>query len=558
MCGIAGLVGADWADDDFDRLFAAVAHRGPDDAGTGRIGPVRLGMTRLRFRGARAPMPVQVSHAVAAFNGQVFGVRDRQGRYATLPEGMASEIEAVMSDDAPGDERECADGMFACALVSADGGTIRLKTDPYFIKPLFYRHEERGVAFCSEPGPLQRLGGDNALDRGALAELFAFGWPLDDRCVTSGLRAAWNHDLTITGTRLDATAKPRALAPSAVGDVCAELRRLIAQSVRRCASGAGPFGLALSGGLDSSILAWELNAAGVTDLVTISICGMDGDGVEDLAELGLPPGGAWETWRHRTARIRDPRDLLARFEASTRAFAQPSTMSSLPMYHALAEVAAQEGVRALLTGEGVDECFGGYASYSKVSSLASPLDYYRHPQREALVRLLMGPAALRKAQDRFLAAYGGMDDIRPIEQQLRLTRLLLRSDLCLMAQSIEGRVPFLHNGIPELALSLPWDSLVGGGGKRVLRQAYADALGARGAQRKTRFKASDRMLQACLAAPDVQDRMRSALDLVFGGAAVAAALEALARDDGFDADIVCLLLSLTFLIEDGRIDAHVG
>lgn len=138
---------------------------------------------------------------------------------------------------------------------------------------------------------------------------------------------------------------------------------------------------------------------------------------------------------------------------------------------------------------------------------------------------------------------------------MRLTRLLLRSDVCLMGRSIEGRVPFLHNGIPELALAMPWPKLLEDGGKSVLRLAFASELGPRARAPKVRFKAPDALLGRCLARSDVRGRMAAAAGSLFGSRRAEHTLALLADPAGYDADTLCLLLSLTYLVESGIVDA---
>lgn len=550
MCGIAGLGGGGWPSGSFEALFEGIGHRGPDHQGVWCQGSLQLGMNRLRLRGPNVALPITVPTGAVAFNGQVYGAVAHNGTYSPLQNGLDGEISILLNGEVG------ADGMYAWALVSEDGRTVTLRSDPDFIKPMFYRLDKRGFAFCSEPGPLMRLGGGRCrLDRTALAELFAYGWYLDDSLFAEGIRFTATEDavLSFEGVRpLDKHYQP---APSNEGATPVErLRIAMHESVLRCTMGAGPFGLALSGGLDSTILAYELNSLGIEDLVTISVCAGDDDGIADLHELELPSGGAWERWRHRVVRIENDQDFLSRFRASTLSFAQPSTMSSLPLYHALAEAAAEEGVRVLITGEGVDEVFGGYSSYAKLPNLACPIDYYSYPHRELLVRRLFGDALDSKVRARFRERFESCTDIRVVEREIRLKRLLLRSDLCLMARSIEGRVPFLHNGIPQIGLSVPWSEAVRPPGKNLLRTAYADWLGPRAAVRKTRFKATDSQLFDCLTDAETKQSVMRNSASVFGRDSARACLETLMRPGGFDADLASLLLTLSFLIDEGWFD----
>lgn len=541
MCGIAGTVGAGWPAADFDALFGAVRHRGPDGSGVHRAGAVTLGMHRLRLRGDDEQLPVRAADHVVAFNGQVYAAGGAE------PANAAEEATALVS------ARPAVDGMYSCAITDAAGSGVVLATDPFFIKPLFYRVAPNGVAFCSELAPLLRLA-PVSLDAEALTDLFTYGWYTGDRTFAADVRLVNRGPVTVRGDEVAvATAgltDPPPLLPPAPTDA-ATLRAAIAGAVRRCAGGRGPFALAVSGGVDSTVLAWELDALGVEDLVTISVRSAEDPGLDSLELLGLPPRGAWRTWRHRVVDLTEPKEFLTEFEAATVEFAQPTTMSSLPLSRRLAEVAAEEGVRVVLSGEGADEVFGGYDSYRKVVEPADVPAYYVFPRRDQLVRRLCGSAAVDRSRERFAARYGTVRDLRPVECELRLSRLLLRSDVTLMARSIEGRTPFLHHDVPRLAQAVPWTDSVAGSGKWALRSAYRDVIGARADRPKTRFKIADELLRRCIADESLAARMRDGVGAVFGSSGIDAVDDLRSDAGGFDADICCLLLSTTVLVENG-------
>jgi len=542
MCGIAGVFGLTPSASSFERLVDALAHRGPDAGGRYADAVVTLIMHRLKFRGADCALPVREANAVSAFNGQIYGWRTTDGTYHRLQEGLTEELAVAAA-------QSVVDGMFAYARYLPQDGRVELATDAHFIKPLFVRCDVQSVAFASEMAPLLAALGPSLIDMQALAELFAYGWYLSDQSCAADVSLVWKHDFALGPGGVQRSPKRARLAPVPSRPSAAQLRAAIRTSVSRSVEGAGPLGLALSGGLDSSILAAELNALGIEGLVCVTVqLAESGGDIASLAELGLPAGGAWQSWKHVVVPV-DDHDFLSGFEAATRMFGQPTSMSSLPLYQCLADAASQAGVRALLLGEGVDEYFAGYVSYAKVCALRSPLDYYRHPARERLVRRLFGAARLERTQLRFAQMYGQMTDLRPVEAQLRLTRLLLRSDVCLMSRSIEGRVPFLYNDIPALALALPWAELAAAPGKTALRAAYADSLGERSMCAKVRFKSSDAMLLRCLGLQRLESRIVARCAGLFGRSAVLEALAMLRTPEGFDADILCLLMSLTFLIE---------
>ena len=543
MCGIAGSFGMTCSGDSFESVFRALAHRGPDASGVFRDQWLRLGMNRLAFRGANVDLPVREIEAISAYNGQVYGHIGANGSYVTVQEGLANEIKTAAS-------LLDADGMYAYSRYSPRDCRLTLGTDRHFIKPLFVRQLQKEVVFASEMAPLLRLGCPSTIHRDALAELFAYGWYLSDQTCASDVSLVCKNDVTIGLSGIQRWPKRATLGTwSGVADD-KDIRSAIEGSVRRSTLGRGPLGLALSGGLDSSILAWELNALGVENLVCVTVQTQDGgDDLASLAELGLPNPGSWRTWEHVVVRVEDE-SFLRSFESSSLAFGQPTTMSSLPLYQQLADAASAHGVRAMILGEGVDEYFGGYGSYAKVASLSRALDYYRYPARRRLVATLFGEPALQAAEARFEDQYEGCRDLRTIEAQLRLTRLLLRSDVCLMSRSIEGRVPFLHNDIPAMAMSIPWNEVTSGLGKAPLRRAYGADLGERARRAKVRFKSSDAMLLRCLELDELESRIVAQCGRFFGRNRVVNALKELRTVDGFDADILCLMMSLTFLLEN--------
>ena len=250
MCGVAGTVGAALTQPQFDALFAAIAHRGPDASGTFTIDGIRLGMHRLHLRGDAAEIPVRHAEGIVAFNGQVYGAG-----------GLEDEAVAIARTAMSG-SAAAPDGMYAGAVLRPDR-TIGLTTDPQFIKPMFYRQLHGGIAFCSELGPLLHiLPHGNRVDRDAIADLICYGWYLGDRAWIDGVRLVTRGNVDLVDDAAVAAVPPATdllRAPDRRREPSEEeLRAAISDSVRMCVGGRGPFGLALSGGLDSTVLAWEL------------------------------------------------------------------------------------------------------------------------------------------------------------------------------------------------------------------------------------------------------------------------------------------------------------
>lgn len=129
------------------------------------------------------------------------------------------------------------------------------------------------------------------------------------------------------------------------------LRALVKAAVQQTLVSDRLIGLALSGGLDSTIVALEVAELGVEELVTVSVVPQgNGDGVASIGELALP-GNAWHAWRHVSIPF-GAFDLLDGIPYAVAALGEPTTMTSIPMYAALAALARESGIVVLMLGAG--------------------------------------------------------------------------------------------------------------------------------------------------------------------------------------------------------------
>ncbi|MGF1427369.1 asparagine synthetase B family protein [Kitasatospora sp. LaBMicrA B282] len=495
MCGVVavclaptGTGAGPRADQLAEAGIRRLLHRGPDGHGVHGDADSAVAMCRLRLRsrpGDRVPFRAEPGAPAHAFNGEVYAVGPDAWAGTgpvTVPAGGLDEAEAVAARPAP-----ALDGMYALVRREPDG-SVEVTRDPLGIKPLYLRRHPDGVAVASELPALLDIFGPAEPRPEAVAQFLLLGRVVDGGTffrdiepVPPGARLRLKEGRV---QRLDSAARPAAGRPAEDRQVPgpAQLRAAVARAVERVLVADRPLGLALSGGLDSTVLAAELSLRGVTDLATVSVVPRGtGDGATDLAALRLP-GTAWRSWRHTFVEF-GPQDLLDGVADAVRALGEPTAMTSVPMYAALARLARASGIVALLVGEGADELFGGYRSYLGLAELADPADFYLSPARAELVRTLLGEPACAAARTAAGAALPPADGrpaaevVREFEYVHSLEPLLRRADHLLMAQGVEGRTPFLHGGLPALATALPFDALVHGGQTKVaLRQAYAAEL----------------------------------------------------------------------------------
>lgn len=498
MCGIFGY-SASSAQYPGASTLAAMAdaqrHRGPDGWGTREGLHAGVGMLRLRMRAALdEDQPIILGeNRFAAYNGEIY--RDLAG---AVPSGGRGEVDVLL---APSPLRPV-DGMFAAALLEASTNTVTLTRDPYGIKPLYLRQQRDAVLFASEVGAILPFGEEIIVRRAAVHQFLAVGRPLDGEWfladiapLRTGACLHLRNGQTVTGDRAwspEYLLQSRGKTPPSP----AELRAAIGSSVERALISRYPVGVAVSGGLDSSIICAEIARMGRKDLTLISVRAEGSpDGLANISDLGLP-GTAWHDWR-LVERFIAPGDYFDMTKRAVRTFGFPTRMSSSALYLALADAAAECGTTTLLVGEGADELFCGYESNRAFRAGGTLQAHIFKPSLRSLLAEVIDAnamAGLDLAVDEYMGQLPGSSDwdrVQMSDFSLVLEPLLARADHALMARTIEGRTPFLHGDVPDLAFRFDASAhLAGGRTKQTLRAAYADQL-AQGviSGHKTHFRA---------------------------------------------------------------------
>ncbi|MBM3887233.1 hypothetical protein FJ364_04860, partial [Candidatus Dependentiae bacterium] len=368
--------------------------------------------------------------------------------------------------------------------------------DRYGIKPLYYRYTNNQLYFCSEVSPLLDFNfGNKTLCRNVLDQILLLGHPIvSGKTVFREIQSLKPGECLIqdksASTLLHKHNFKHYQFPNIKENqqrLHQQLRNMIQKSVKECTLSNRHIGLALSGGVDSSILAWELNALGIENVTTISVIYVgSSDGIKTLKKLELPPGGVWEKWQHVVVPF-DEQDFKRCLCEAIEASALPITLSSYALYFKLAKFAKEAGITVLLSGEGADEIFSGYTSYavwSKKTKNQLHEDklraFYLNDEKIELWKSLLGQERILNVLADFKNSikYKNETPIKVLlthELHYSLEPLLIRTDLALMRYSIEGRVPFLHCGIPELLNQLPVEAFFNEAEtKPLLRKLYPE------------------------------------------------------------------------------------
>jgi asparagine synthase (glutamine-hydrolysing) len=519
MCGIAGQLGGDAGAAPVDvagPMIAALTHRGPDGVRTEALANASLAHARLSIIDLEGGwQPLHAAGGTVIGNGEIYNYVELAADHQLGPAlATGSDFEPLLHLYA----REGAEalgrlrGMYALCLIGPDGRTF-LARDPFGIKPLYLMEHAGGLAFASEPRAFFAAGLMRpVLDDGAARELLDLNYVLRERTAFQGLRrlapgevvevrdgrivsshrtaplpaspvhggggprAERSEERVVVGARDGARSLASPPPPSALrrtvplprfageAGLLSELDAVLEDSVRVHQRSDVPYGLFLSGGVDSAAIA-TLMARLNERPVTAFTCGFDAPGAaaDERAQAERVARALNLDWRETSFGEADFWRILPQVAW---ALDDPTAdYATLPTWK-LAE-AAKGTLTVVLTGEGGDELFGGYGRY----------------RRALRPRLLGGrPAEPRGASPEVLAAW--RDAARPPRGLSALQEaqwadvvtwlpndLLLKLDRCLMAHGLEGRTPFLDPAVAAFAWPLPDRLKVRGGyGKWILRK----------------------------------------------------------------------------------------
>ena len=391
-------------------------------------------------------------------------------------------------------------GMFAFAVWERDSGRTFLARDRLGIKPLYYACDDKHLRFASTLPALLAAGDiDTTLDPIALNHYLSFHSvvPPPRTIVAAVKKLAPGTTLTVEsdGRRRERRYWTLSFERSAADEkrpfeawreqLLAQLRR----AVKRRQLAAVDVGVLLSGGVDSSLLVGLMAEAGVEQLHTYSV-GFESVGEEVGDEFKYSDIVAQEfATNHHQIRV-SSQELLRELPAAIEAMAEPMVSHDCIGFYLLSREVAKT-CRAVQSGQGADEVFGGYHWYPPLVGAADPFVAYREAffdrdyaeyQRTVLPAFDASDAAGDFVRKHF--ASEGADD--PVDKALRLdTTVMLvddpvkRVDNMTMAWGLEARVPFLDHELVEFAARIPQRHKLGPGpdtGKFILREAARDVI----------------------------------------------------------------------------------
>ena len=501
MCGIAGVMMRSGGAPDagvLAKLRGGIAHRGPDGEGQWLSGGVAVMQARLAIVDL-----VSGDQPFFAPGGQVLVGNGEIYNNPELRAAMAGTPFRTLSDNEPPlflyaahglDFARYLRGMWALAIYDPGRARLVLSRDPFGIKPLYYVETSEAFAFASEPAALLAAGfAARAVDPRQQAELLQLKFTTGVETIFPGvMRVLPGETLAIENGRIVERCKRAALpdgGPRASATIAA-LEQVLLDSVSVHLRSDVPYGLFLSGGIDSaSVLALMRRATG--QRIAAITCGWEnGDGVDESAEA-MRLASVMGADCHRIAMgAADFWNLAPRIAA---AIDDPTADAAVLPTWLLGRAARAQGLKVTLCGEGADELFGGYSRYRKQRP---PLSWFsRKPRSKGALGAQPNLLGWRDG----IAAWeaDAMPDRSAVQRAQAIdiaewlpNDLLTKLDRCLMVHGVEGRTPFLDPVVADFAFRLPDAQKVGlRFGKLLLRDWLAQAFPEAGAYaRKKGFK----------------------------------------------------------------------
>jgi asparagine synthase (glutamine-hydrolysing) len=516
-----------------DSFGAHVSRRGSAGLGFRRLKIIDL------TPNASQPMANEDGAVQVVFNGEIYNYKAlRHGLVARghrFRSESDTEVIVHLYEEKGADCIEDLEGMFAIAIWDERAERLVLARDRAGKKPLFYYRDHRLLAFASE---MKSFFGHPDIpieaDPEAVPYYFLYGYVPLPATIYKGVLQLEPGTLMTVDTSGRSTMRrywqlrypeARDVRPISQREAASGVRERLTRAVERRLMSDVPLGAFLSGGLDSTIVVGLMSRIMASPVKTFSI-GFEGDSAYDETAYARMAAARFKT-DHTEFRVSPSAiDLIEKLVWHHDGPFGDS--SAVPTY--LVSKLTREQVTVVLTGDGGDELFAGYlrfyaailseripsavgrAAHGVLRRMPTPRNE-RHwlARAQRFFRSMNAPLHDRMTRwnalffdeldalllPGFVKGLAPVDKLRHIRSERKLMEgrstlsqalhanftsyladdLLVKTDRCTMANSLEARSPFLDRELVEYAAELPDDlKLRGRRTKAILRHAFSDLL----------------------------------------------------------------------------------
>ncbi len=460
MCGIVGIFNIQEQTPDLRqkalRMSQKIRHRGPDWSGIYTGNSAILCHERLSIvdpESGKQPLFSPDKKEVLAVNGEIYNHLDIRASFPDYAFQTGSDCEVILALYRQWKEKarsltsaealhasivsmiEQLSGIFAFALYDAEDGSFLVARDPIGVIPLYIGYDPDGKVYVASE--LKALEGQ--CDH---YEPFLPGhyyWSKDP-----GMKRYYHRDWM--------EGKTRPKSALSYGQAVEEIRQGLMSAVKRQLMSDVPYGVLLSGGLDSSVISaiserfssTRVEDGGETRAYwpRLHSFAVGLKGAPDLAKAKLVADYIGTVHHEINYTIQEGLDAIRDVIYFIETYDVTTVRASTPMY-LLARVIKSMGIKMVLSGEGADEIFGGYLYFHKAPS---PEEFHKETVRK-LSKLYQYDC--------------------------------LRANKSLAAWGVEGRVPFLDKEFLDIAMTIdPSYKMCPGKTieKKVVRDAFTDML----------------------------------------------------------------------------------
>ena len=419
------------------RMSQKIRHRGPDWSGIYCGGSAILAHERLSIvdpESGGQPLFSPDRKVVLAVNGEIYNHQEIRRQYAgryDFQTGSDCEVILALYRDKGIDFLEDISGIFAFALYDEEKDAFLIARDPIGVIPLYIGYDSDATVYVASE--LKALEGQCERYEPFLPGHYY--WSKEP-----GMKRYYHRDWF----EYDAVKNNEASVDA--------IRDALKDSVRRQLMSDVPYGVLLSGGLDSSVISAiaekfsehriEDNSQTRAYWPRLHSFAVGLKGAPDLAKAKLVADHIGTVHHEINYTIQEGLDAIRDVIYFIETYDVTTIRASTPMY-LLARVIKSMGIKMVLSGEGADEVFGGYLYFHKAPSAK----------------------AFHEESVRKLSKLHYYD--------------CLRANKSLSAWGIEGRVPFLDKEFLDVAMRTNPDAKMCPGStieKKIVREAFADML----------------------------------------------------------------------------------